>query len=175
MEVTRQGMVIWAQGGIWHPETLPQNFKSDKNQICPDYVSWECILCPNSQKWVILQNQGHLNDKKIRLRWERALKNCHLWKPSPSPFSNGPSANFSGITGTRKRKETVKQGLPCSSNGKESTCNAGDLDLISGSGRLSGEGNGNPLQYSCLKNPMDRRTWWATVHGVTNSRTQLSD
>ena len=47
-------------------------------------------------------------------------------------------------------------GLPCSSNGKESACNAGDPGLIPGSGRSPGEGNGNPLQYSCLENPMDR-------------------
>ena len=44
-----------------------------------------------------------------------------------------------------------------------------DVDLISGLGRSPGEGNGNPLQYSCLKNPMDRGAWWATVHGVTKS------
>ena len=46
---------------------------------------------------------------------------------------------------------------------------------IPGSGRSPGEGHGNPLQYSCLENLMDRRAWWATVHGVTNSQTQLSD
>ena len=44
----------------------------------------------------------------------------------------------------------------------------GDMDLISGSCRYSGEGNGNPLQYSCLEHPMDRGAWWAAVHGVTN-------
>ena len=53
--------------------------------------------------------------------------------------------------------------------------NAGDLGLIPGSGRSSGEGNGNPLQHSCLENPMDRGAWWATVHGVAKHRTQLSD
>ena len=53
--------------------------------------------------------------------------------------------------------------------------NAGDLGLIPGSGRSPGEGNGNSLQYSCLENPMDQRAWWATVHGVTKSRTRLTD
>ena len=57
-------------------------------------------------------------------------------------------------------------GFPCSSVSKESACNAGDLGLIPGSGRSPGEENGNPLQYSCLGNPMDRGAWWATVHGV---------
>ena len=61
--------------------------------------------------------------------------------------------------------------LPCNSDGKESACNAKDLGLIPRSGRSSREGNGNPLQYSCLKNPMDRGAWWATVHGVAESGT----
>ena len=58
--------------------------------------------------------------------------------------------------------------------GKESTCNAGDTEdmgSISGLGRFLGGGHGNPLQYSCLENPMDRGAWRATVHGVTKSRT----
>ena len=56
-----------------------------------------------------------------------------------------------------------------SSNGKESACDAGHWGLIPGSERSSGEGNGNPLQYSCVRNPMDRRAWWATVHEVAKS------
>ena len=53
--------------------------------------------------------------------------------------------------------------------------NAGDVGSIPGSGRSHGEGKGNPLQYFCLGNPMDRRPWWATVHGVAKSQTGLSD
>ena len=49
---------------------------------------------------------------------------------------------------------------------KNLPANAGDAGLISGSGRSPGEGNGDPLQYSCLENPMDRGTWWATVDGI---------
>ena len=64
-----------------------------------------------------------------------------------------------------------RQGFPGGSEGKESACSAGDLDSIPGSGRSLGEGNGNPLQNSCLENPMDRGAWWATVHGVTKSWT----
>ena len=55
---------------------------------------------------------------------------------------------------------------PGGSVGKESACNAGDGDSILGSGRSPGEGNGNPLQYSCLGNPVDRGAWQATVHGL---------
>ena len=58
---------------------------------------------------------------------------------------------------------------PGGSDGKESTCNAGDLGLILGSGRSPGEGNGNPLQYSCLGNPTHRGAWQATVYGVAES------
>ena len=56
---------------------------------------------------------------------------------------------------------------------KESASNAGDPGLIPGLGRSSGEGNGNPLQYSCLENPMDRRAWQATIHIVSKRQTQL--
>ena len=55
---------------------------------------------------------------------------------------------------------------PCCSDGKESACNEGNLGLIPESGRFPGEGNGGPLQYSCLENPMNRGAWQATVHGI---------
>ena len=58
---------------------------------------------------------------------------------------------------------------------KASACNVGDLGLIPGLGRSPGEGNGNPLQYSCLENPMDKGTWWAILHGVAKSWTRLSN
>ena len=69
----------------------------------------------------------------------------------------------------------VSLGSPCGSAGTESACNMGDLGSIPGLGRSPGEGNGNPLQYSCLENPMDGGAWWATVHRVAKSRTRLSD
>ena len=66
-------------------------------------------------------------------------------------------------------------GFPCSSVGKGSACSTGDLGSIPGLGRSSGEGNGNPLQYPLLENLMDRGAGWGAVHGVTKSRTRLSD
>ena len=63
------------------------------------------------------------------------------------------------------------QGFPGGSEVRESASNAGDPGSIPGSGRSPGEGNGNPLQYSCLENPMDGGVWWATVHGVAKSQT----
>ena len=66
-------------------------------------------------------------------------------------------------------------GFPGSSDGKESACNAGDPGLIPELRRSSGGGDGNPLQYSWLENPMGRGARWATVHEVTKSWTHLSD
>ena len=68
-----------------------------------------------------------------------------------------------------------KHGFPGGSEVKASAHNVGDLGSIPGLGRSPGEGTGNPLQYSCLENPMDGGAWWATVHGVAKSRTRLSD
>ena len=59
------------------------------------------------------------------------------------------------------------QGFPGSPDGKQTACNAGDPGLVPVLGQSPGEGNSNPLQYSCLGNPKDRGAWWATDHGVT--------
>ena len=66
-------------------------------------------------------------------------------------------------------------GFPGGSDGKESACSAGDWGSVHASGKSPGEGNGNPLQYYCLGNPIDRGAWWATVHGVAKSGTGLSN
>ena len=72
-------------------------------------------------------------------------------------------------------KKAFRGGFPGGSEVKVSAWNAGGLGSIPGLGRFPGEGNGNPLQYSCLENPMEGGAWWATVHGVAKSRTQLTD
>ena len=61
-------------------------------------------------------------------------------------------------------------GFPSGGDGEESVSNAGELGLIPEWGKSAGEGNGNPLQYSCLESFMDREAWWATFHGVAKSR-----
>ena len=66
-------------------------------------------------------------------------------------------------------------GFPSGSEVKVLACNGRDLGSIPGLGRSPGEGNGNPLQYSCLENPMDGGAWWPTVHGVAKSRTRLRE
>ena len=74
-----------------------------------------------------------------------------------------------------KRFLTNTMGFSGGSDSKETACSVGDLGLIPGQGRSSGEVNSNPLQYVCLENPMDRGAWWAAVHRVTKSWTWLSD
>ena len=69
----------------------------------------------------------------------------------------------------------VTLGFPGGSVVKNLPAKAGDVSLTPGLGRSPGGGNGNPLQYSCLENPMDRGAWRSTVHGSQKSRTQLSD
>ena len=67
----------------------------------------------------------------------------------------------------------IKKAFPGSSDGKESTCNGGDLGSIPGLGISPGEGNGTPLQYSCLENPRDGGAWWAADYGIAQSQTRL--
>ena len=78
-----------------------------------------------------------------------------------------PNLNFLSVNENNNRVDMKFNG----SDSKESACNAEDLGSVPGSGRSPGEGNGNPFQDSCLGNPMDRRAWWATVHGVAKSWT----
>ena len=79
--------------------------------------------------------------------------------------------NFSGLTFSLRTTDI--SGYPGCSDGKESAYNVGDWGSISGSERSTGEGNGKPLQYSCLENPMDGGGWKAAVHGVAEGRTQV--
>ena len=72
-------------------------------------------------------------------------------------------------------KLIIVMGCPGGSDGRESACSAGDPGSVPGSGRSPREGNGNPLWYFCLENPMDGGAWWATVHGVAKSQRRLSD
>ena len=87
----------------------------------------------------------------------------------------GCPLDWSALANVQSLVESSLTVISGGSKVKVSACNAGDLGSIPGLGRYPGEGNGNPLQYSCLENPMGGGAWWATVHGVTKSRTRLSD
>ena len=94
--------------------------------------------------------------------------------PGRSPWTEEPrglQSLGSHRAGYNRSNLACLEGFPHSSVGKESAYNAGDPGLISGLGRSPGEGNGNPLQYSCLENPMDRGAWQTTVHSVVQTQT----
>ena len=124
------------------------------------------------------------NESVLPIRWPK------YWS-----FSISPSNEYSGlisfrinwldllaIQGTLKSllqyqffSTQISLDFSGGSDGKASACNAGDLGLITGMGRSPGEGNGNPLQYSCLKNSMDGGAWQATAHVVAKVQTRLSN
>ena len=97
------------------------------------------------------------------------------WLQSPFAVFLEPKKRKSVTTSTFSPFICYEVGFPGGSEDKAFAYNAGDPGSIPGLGRSLGEGNGNPLQYSCLKNPMDRGAWQPTVHGVTKSQTRLSD
>ena len=116
---------------------------------------------------------------------QRSLTGCRPWGHKEWDMTeqlNWTELNWSDIREddsvikrTRILINATSLDFPGGSEGKVSAYNAGDMGSIPGTGRSPGEGNGNPLQYSCLENPMDRGAWETTVHGVTKSRTRLSN
>ena len=128
--------------------------KEDLSISCISQYYFSLSVYSCSCKALVELSCYHLHKRRfhseilIQLVWDRA---------SPSAFFEDP------------------HGFPGGSDGKESTCNAGDLGSIPVLGKSPGGGNGHPRQYSCLENPMDRGAWQTTVHGVTKSWTQLSN
>ena len=105
--------------------------------------------------------RGQLNHSQVE-SWSRAV--CDAAEPESGQGGSGLGLHLVGL---------ISGDLHGGSDGKEFSCNAGDLGLIPGSGRSPGEGHGNPLQYSCLENPMERGACWAIVHRVAQSQTGL--
>ena len=127
--------------------------------------------------------EGNADISLEHFKWSNMVQNyfCFILQISP-PFMHiiFCRISFSG-NGKFMWRAEVKLGLQIEwgyngeADAKESACNAGSPGSIPGSGRSPGEGNGNPLQYSFLENPMDRGAWQATIHGVAKSQTRLSD
>ena len=126
-----------------------------------------------------LQSMGSL---RVRHDWATSLSLSHIGEGDGNPLQCSCLENprdggtwWAAVYGVAQSRTRLKWLSSSSgSNGKESSCNAGDMSLIPGLGRFPGEGNDYPLQYSCLENSMDRGAWLATVHGFAKSRTGLS-
>ena len=97
-----------------------------------------------------------------------------MWRESPGSMALTLLLHISVCIHIYNSHMYLLEGFPHSSVSKESACNAGDPGSIPGLGRSSGEGNGNPLQYSRLENPMDRGAWWATAQGMARVRHNLA-
>ena len=170
-------------------EWVPILFSREAS-LLRDQTQVSCIAGRSFTIWAIRGNNGIWGRGCYRcsLSWLGQLchgLNCIPWKTCPSPSPQylwlWPYLEIeSDVIKTRIKKDhpglgMVLNGFPGGSDGKASACSMGDPGSIPGSGRSPGEGNGNPLQYSCLENSMDGGALWTTVHGVTKSRTGLSD
>ena len=109
------------------------------------------------------------NGRKLEIHCFFLVRKIKLW----TQLVSGAQDNWEFFPITSFLIVLKKKGFPGGSVTENSSTNAGDVGSISGSGRSLAEGNGYPLQYSCLENPMNRGAWWATVHRVAKSQTQL--
>ena len=117
----------------------------------------------------VVHGVGYSTARGIFLHQESNRCLLH-WQADSSPLSHQESLALTVLRSTGQ----LFLGFPHRSVGKESACNAGDPGSIPGSERSPAEGNGNPLQYSCLENPMDGGAWQATIHGVARVRHDLA-
>ena len=148
--------------------------KSQSTEIEALRVRFKLVLFPLSLHSTPRQ-QWHLWPQGKQQRIKRGQGGCSVWARA----CDDPTAQSSRLLLVCCLQMVhpvlfgchARPGFPCSLVSKESACNAGDP--MPQSGRSPEEGNGNPFQYSCLENPMDRGTWGATVHGVTRVRQDL--
>ena len=164
---------------MFHASLVAQMVKNlpamQKTPVRP--LSWKdplekgMVTHSNILAWTFPWTPGGLQSMGSQ-RWTQ-LK----WLSSSSSSSRRASREAESQEKTAVRVPVwLALGFPGGSDGKKSAYNAGDPDLILGSGRSPGKGNGNPLQYSCLKNSMDRGAWQATAHGVAKRvRQDLAD
>ena len=120
-------------------------------------------------------NPGGASQKALRTVEPVRSQDTVIWVPWHMTYDKGLYIKWHIIDSLCNPDLNFIMDFPGGSNDKEYSCNVGDLGSLPGLGRSPGERNGNPLQYSCLGNPMDRGVWQATVHWVTESLTWLSD
>ena len=120
-------------------------------------------------RWNLLHPSFQMLKQSRRPRGFLIKRNCNVQDYEEEALPGSIICVFYGV------KHMCPSSFPGGSDGKEVACSAGDPGSVSGSGRFPGEGRGNPLQHSCLGNPMDRGNFRAIVHGVAKSQTRLND
>ena len=147
----------------WVRGSQPMWLSQEANHKIGKQASWEIFTIYFSVKQTQLQNPENVFlNSLIFIYFQDTRVSIILLLSSVNSFPWGLKSCLLSITNAQSYPYSILHG----SDGKESTCNARAPGSILGSGRSPGERNGNPLQYSCLENSMDRGSWWATVHGV---------
>ena len=146
----------------------PQSMESNRTGVQQETRDSRCYKVRVSKRLPMIQHRWRCSVIRTLLHHSRAPNKTSVHMSSPR--TQHAKSQISKMTWHQ-----ANGGFPGISESKESAFNAADLGLKSGSERSPGEGNGNPLQYSCLQNPMDRGAWGATVRGVAKSWTRLSD
>ena len=144
-------------------ETTPQS-----DQHVHTSKTFHLALCKHSHSFLLIQETAHqLSVPTGQFTFSNMVSMSH------TVCTNCLASSLTSITISDfiQALPCINGGFPGGSNGKESACNAGDPGSVPGLGSSLGERNGNPLQYSCLENSMDRGAWWATVHRVEKSWT----
>ena len=156
--------------------------------MCISIYTKICVYTNIFREWGLFWKTAHVITEADKFRIYRVSQQARDPKTSPYCSSN-PKALFwqdflllggfsllvYSVLWLFEWGQPIFRHFPGGSDGKVFTCNAGDLGSIPGSGISPGEGNGNPLQYSCLENSMDGGAWRAVVHGVTKSQTRQSN
>ena len=157
------------KGQTWHMEAEQLQARSEVPSLLAPLLTTE-----NSYHvWIFAIPWTIASQAPLSIEFSKQEYCSGLSFPSPGDLPN---------SGIKPRFLHCRQILYCLSHqgslsgsvGKESSCNAGDPGSVPGWGKSPGEGNGNPLQYSCLENPMDRGASWAIDHGVAKNPTRLS-
>ena len=133
-------------------------------------LNWSILRKKNN--WLLRGKELSLGvgmQKRNIYNWNKRWEIKHIWEKLMVPEPRIILWGHCAFCFLFLHSYLVTLGFPGGSNGKESACSAGDMGLIPGSGRSPGEGNDNPLQYSCLKNHMDRGAWWTAVQRVAES------
>ena len=161
------------QGGLpemlleyWFRGSQPTWLSQEANHKIGKQASWEIFTIYFSVKQTQLQNPENIFLNSLIFIYFQDTRISFILLLSVNSFLWGLKSCLLSITNAQSYQYSILHG----SDGKESASNARDPGSIPGSGRSPGERNGNPLQYSCLENSMDRVSWWATVHGATVQR-----